>query len=180
MPPQGSTSTATTIPQLKKFLEGGGTIVTFGPATTLAANCGYVIPRQPVVIDEDGQDRPPPREKYFIPSSVLRMKLDPANSLAWGMDEYADTIFANSPTFRLTDALKVKGLKPVAWFDSKAPLRSGWAMGQELLENGSTVIDAPVGKGRLVLIGPQILFRAQPHGCYKLLFNAMTQAGMVE
>jgi hypothetical protein len=53
-------------------------------------------------------------------------------------------------------------------------------MGQELLENGTTVIDAPVGKGRLVLIGPQILFRAQPHGCYKLLFNAMTQAGMAE
>ena len=107
------------------------------------------------------------------------MKLDPSNSLAWGMDEYVDTMFANSPTFRLTDALKAKGLKRVAWFDSKTPLRSGWAMGQELLENGTAVIDAPVGKGRLVVIGPQILFRAQPQGAYKLLFNGIMQSAVV-
>ncbi len=52
-------------------------------------------------------------------------------------------------------------------------------MGQELLENGTAVIDAPVGKGRLVVIGPQILFRAQPHGAYKLLFNGIMQSAVV-
>jgi hypothetical protein len=108
------------------------------------------------------------------------MKLDTAQPIAWGMDEYADTIFSNSPTWRVNDALKAKGVQRVGWFDSKTPLRSGWAMGQDLLENGTTVIDAPVGKGHLVMVGPQITFRAQPHGCYKLIFNAIVRSATAE
>ena len=51
------------------------------------------------------------------------------------------------------------GLRPVAWFSSDAPLRSGWAWGQKYLQDGVVVIDAPVGKGRLLLFGPEITFR---------------------
>jgi hypothetical protein len=35
------------------------------------------------------------------------------------------------------------------------------------------VIDASVGKGRLFMFGPEIAFRAQPHGTFKFLFNAL-------
>jgi hypothetical protein len=35
------------------------------------------------------------------------------------------------------------------------------------------VVEAPVGKGKLVLYGPEILFRAQPHGTFKLFFNGI-------
>ncbi len=34
-------------------------------------------------------------------------------------------------------------------------------------------IDAPLGKGRVLLFGPEILQRAQPHGTFKLLFNGI-------
>jgi glutamine amidotransferase-like uncharacterized protein len=66
----------------------------------------------------------------------------------------------------------------VAWFDSKTPLRRGWAWGQEHLEGGAAVVEARVGPGKLVLFGPEILFRAQPHGTFKFLFNGIVQAGM--
>jgi hypothetical protein len=33
--------------------------------------------------------------------------------------------------------------------------------------------EAPVGKGTLYLYGPEITFRSQPHGTFKLLFNAL-------
>jgi hypothetical protein len=39
------------------------------------------------------------------------------------------------------------------------------------------IAEAAVGEGRLVLCGPQVLFRGQPHGTFKFLFNAVTQAG---
>jgi hypothetical protein len=65
------------------------------------------------------------------------------------------------------------GVKPVAWFDSKEPLRSGWAWGQHYLEGGTAALEAAVGKGKVFLIGPEITFRAQPHGTFKLLFNGM-------
>ena len=35
------------------------------------------------------------------------------------------------------------------------------------------VIEAPVGKGKLFLFGPEITFRAQPHETFKFLFNGI-------
>ena len=61
----------------------------------------------------------------------------------------------------------------MARYDSPAPLVSGWAWGQSALEGGVAVVEAPVGKGRIVLYGPEILQRAQPHGTFKLLFNGI-------
>ena len=71
-------------------------------------------------------------------------------------------------------------METLAWFDNKTPLRSGWAWGQENLEGGVAMIDAKIGKGRLALFGPEILFRGQPHGTFKLLFNGIVQAGAGE
>ena len=68
-------------------------------------------------------------------------------------------------------------IRRVAWYEGKNSLRSGWAWGQEHLDGGLAIIDANVGGGRLVMAGPQILFRAQPHGTFKFLFNAVVAAG---
>jgi hypothetical protein len=40
------------------------------------------------------------------------------------------------------------------------------------------MIDARVGKGRLALFGPHILYRGQSHGTFKFLFNGIVQAGV--
>jgi hypothetical protein len=61
----------------------------------------------------------------------------------------------------------------VAWFDSAAPLRSGLAHGQHYLKDGQVVLEAQVGRGKLFLFGPEITFRAQPHGNFKFLFNGL-------
>jgi hypothetical protein len=37
-------------------------------------------------------------------------------------------------------------------------------------------VEARIGKGRVLLFGPEILHRAQPHGTFKLLFNAIFTA----
>jgi hypothetical protein len=85
-------------------------------------------------------------------------------------------MFQSSPVFRVKEA--TGEIERVAWFDTKTPLRSGWAWGQEHLENGIAIADVPVGKGRLVLFGPEVLFRAQPHGTFKFVFNGIVRAGM--
>ena len=54
-------------------------------------------------------------------------------------------------TTELTGGIDPVGIKKVAWFDSKAPLRSGWAWGQDYLEGGVAIVDAKVGAGRLAL-----------------------------
>jgi hypothetical protein len=99
--------------------------------------------------------------------------VDTKHPLAYGMPAEADVLFNNSPAFRLARNAAEKGVRAVAWYDTKAPLRSGWAWGQQRLEGAAAVVEARVGKGRLVLFGPEIVFRGQSHGTFKFLFNGI-------
>jgi hypothetical protein len=85
--------------------------------------------------------------------------------------------FNNSPVFRLQPNAAARGIRPVMWFDSASPLRSGWAWGQNYLEGGTAAFEATVGQGKAFVFGPEITFRAQPHGTFKFLFNAIHHAG---
>ena len=169
----GNISAARTIPQLKAFLEAGGSILTIGSSTNLGYHLGLPMSSALVERTGSGDERALGRDKYYIPGSVLQVAVDNSNPLAYGMPDRVDVFFNNNPVFRLKPEAALKGLKPVAWFDSGAPLRSGWAWGQKYLQDGVAVIDASVGKGRLFMYGPEIAFRAQPHGTFKLLFNGI-------
>jgi hypothetical protein len=173
---RGSITTAKTLPHLKKFLDDGGTILAIGSSTGLATQVGLPVSNHLVTKDAEGRERPLGRDKFYVPPSVLRARVDTTHPLAWGLGEEVDVMFANSPTFRMTPDAASAGLSKVAWFAGKTPLRSGWAFGQEHLDGGVAVVDAAVGKGRLVLYGPQVLFRAQPHGTFKLVFNGIVRA----
>jgi hypothetical protein len=174
---RGSITAAKTVPELKKFVEAGGTLLAIGTSTALAKELGIAVENHLVAKDADGNVKPLGRDKFYVPPSVLRAKVDPAHPLAWGMGDEVDLMFANSPTFKLPAESKAER---VVWFAGKAPLRSGWAFGQEYLDGGVGVIDATVGKGRVVLYGPQVLYRAQPHATFKLVFNAIARAGQKE
>ena len=61
----------------------------------------------------------------------------------------------------------------VAWFAADTPVRSGWAWGHDYVKGAVAVAEAEVGKGKLLLFGPLVAFRAHPHGTFKLLFNGI-------
>ncbi|HST62866.1 MAG TPA: hypothetical protein VLK84_29435, partial [Longimicrobium sp.] len=115
-------------------------------------------------------------EQYYIPGSILRVAVDNDAPVAWGMGEHADVMFDDSPVFRLGAGAEAAGIRRIAWFDSPRPLRSGWAWGQQHLQGGAAVVSAPVGRGTLYLFGPEIAFRAQPHGTFRLLFNGLYES----
>ena len=179
IPPQyqdqlGAYSAAQTVPQLKKFLEDGGTILAVGRSgLSLAGLMDLPVDSHMVERSSDGTSRPLPSEKFYVPGSVLRVAVDTAAPIAQGITNPVDVFFDNSPVFRLEPQAALKGVRPVAWFDTAAPLRSGWAYGQGYLQGGVAVVDATVGKGKLYLFGPEITFRAQPHGTFKFLFNGI-------
>ncbi len=173
----GNLSVGKTVPELRKFLEAGGSILTIGTSTNLGYHVGLPVANALIERFGDGGERPLSRDKFYIPGSVLQVSVDNTNPLAYGMPEKIDVFFDNSPVFRLKPEAALKGVKlaawPVAWFDSDKPLRSGWAWGQKYLQDGVAVIDANVGKGKLFMFGPEIAFRAQPHGTFKFLFNGI-------
>ncbi|MGH7476285.1 MAG: M14 family metallopeptidase [Longimicrobiales bacterium] len=166
----GRVTVATTVPQLREFLEAGGTIVTIGSSTVLARHLGLPIADHLVQI-VDGREEPLEDEDYYIPGSVLQVRLDNTRPVSWGMPERVDVFFDNSPVMRIADG--APGVQRLGWFDSAEPLRSGWAWGQQHLQGGTAIAEADVGAGTLYLFGPEIMFRAQPHGTFKLFFNAL-------
>ena len=170
----GAYTVGQTGPQLKKFLEDGGTILAVGrSASNLAQLMGLPVENHLVERSGEGTVQPLPSEKYYVPGSVLRMSVDNTDPIAHGFEPQVDVFFDNSPVFSLAPDAAMKGVRPVAWFDGPTPLRSGWAFGQGYLDGGVEVIDASVGKGKLYLFAPEITFRAQPHGTFKFLFNGL-------
>ncbi|WP_320463822.1 M14 metallopeptidase family protein [Pedobacter sp. CFBP9032] len=161
------------VPQLKKFLEDGGNIVTIGSSTNLAYHLNLPV-RSAMTEIINGEEKRLPAEKYYVPGSVLKVEVDTKQPANWGMEKDADVYFDNSPVFKLTgDAIAAGKIKPLMWFDSATPLRSGWAWGQAYLQDGVTAFEASVGKGKLFAFGPEIAFRAQTHGTFKLIFNQL-------
>ena len=161
------------IPELKKFLEAGGNIVTIGSSTNLAYQLNVPV-RDALVEMVNGQERKLPGEKFYIPGSVLRVSVDAADPAAWGMGKEADVYFDASPVFNISPDANSKGtVKPIAWFPNNKPLRSGWAWGQAYLQDGVSAFVAKVGEGKLYAFGPEITFRSQTHGTFKFLFNEM-------
>jgi zinc carboxypeptidase len=177
-PMVGAYSAPETGPALKKFVEDGGTIIAVGrSAPNLAEVFGLPIGNHLVERAADGRFRPVPREKFYVPGSVLSAAVDVSIPVAHGVTDPVDVFYDNSPVFRLEPQAAMKGIRPVAWFASASPLRSGWAFGQSYLENGIVGVEAPVGRGRLFLFTPEITFRGQPHGTFKFLFNGIYLAG---
>jgi hypothetical protein len=169
----GRISDDKTMPQLRKFVEAGGSIVTIGSSTSLAEVFGVPVKNQLAEIGPDGKERALPREKFYIPGSLLKVHVDTSKPLAFGMPEQLDVFYDNSPVFRLEPAAGMQHTSAVAWFSGTQLLDSGWAWGQQYLDGGTAVAQARVGEGELVLLGPEVAFRAQPHATFKLLFNGL-------
>ena len=171
---RGSITTAKTLPQLKKFLENGGTILTIGSSTALAKQLGLPIANHLVTKDADGKEKPLGREKFYVPPSILRVKLDTNHPLAWGLQDEVDVMFANSRRSVCRTSRK-SSLSRVAWFASKtAPKRLGLRARTSRRRRRRRRCES--GRGRLVLYGPQVL-PPQPHGTFKLVLNAIMRGG---
>jgi hypothetical protein len=168
---------ATTVPQIEAFLAGGGTVLAIGSSTSLAYHLKLPISNA-LVESASGSFRPLPQDKFYIPGSILRASVDTGHPLGQGLAPEVDVFFDHSPAFRLDPDASRLGVRAVAWYGTPKPLRSGWAWGQHYLDQTIAILDAPVGSGHLMLFGPEILFRGQPHGTFKFFFNGLYLGGL--
>lgn len=169
---------------LSKYVKNGGTLITFDKASDLAIDqFGLPIKNVTKNIAND---------KFFIPGSLIRAKVDTKHSLASGMQEEIAASFSRSrafeiakPSYRGEGGVEEieKAPEPkvdiVVKFADKDLLLSGWANGEEkYLKNKAAMLQAAYGKGNVVLFSFRPQFRGQPRGTYKLIFNAILQAAV--
>ncbi len=172
----GNVTVEKTVPQLKQFLADGGTIIAIGSSIAMGAHAGLPIANQ--LVDQAG--KPIPEDRFYVPGSVLEVRVDNTRPIAYGVPDRVDVFFDQSPVMKLPADARAQGVTQVAWFDSDTPLKSGWAWGQQYLKGGVAMAEARVGRGQLYLMGPEVTNRGQPHGTFKFLFNGIYLAGATQ
>jgi hypothetical protein len=167
---------------LKKYVELGGTVVALdGASDFVIAQFGLPV--------ENAVARASSRQ-FFIPGSLIRMKIETEHLLAYGMPEEAAASFVRSRAFEVV-RLSRKGeggkedipeappapVEIIARYAKEDILMSGWALGEKKNIGGkAAMMRVRLGKGSVVLFGFRPQFRGQPRGTYKLLFNALHAA----
>jgi hypothetical protein len=76
-------------------------------------------------------------------------------------------MFLRSPAFEVTRGTSV------VRYPRETLLLSGWANGEEQLQDRTALAEFRSGKGTIILIGFRSQFRAQTRGTYKLFFNSL-------
>ena len=163
----GSVTAQNTVPRLREFLADGGTVITLEGSTSLGYHLG--LPIQDFLTDAEGT--PLRNEEFFVPGSLLEMELQGNSLVTEGLNDPLIVNFARSPVFELEPG--ARGVRPLALYEDDAPLRSGWAWGQDKLQGGLALLEADVGEGTLYMFGPQVTYRGQTHATFPLVFNGI-------
>ncbi|MBS3819725.1 hypothetical protein KGY73_09515 [bacterium] len=144
---------------LRQFVEEGGTLITLNSAAELPLKCFY--------LEVDNCVEEVERKEFFIPGSMLKVLNDTHHPIAYGYKRDGAVFFRRSPVFA------VKEGESVVRYPLHNPLLSGWINGKEQLYNKSAIVDVPLGKGEVILLGFPAQYRAQSHHTFRYLFNAI-------
>ncbi len=153
---------------LKEFVRSGGTLITLGQSIRPFLE-DFGLPIKDSV-------RGLPAEKFSCPGSLLKVFVDTGHPIGYGMPERATAMFYSSPAFELAPTFSTTAVRVVARYPSQNLLQSGWIRGEENITDDIAAADMSYGRGKVVAIGFPAQFRAQPHGTFKLFFNAIHYA----
>jgi hypothetical protein len=149
---------------LRAFVEGGGTLVTFNESSRWAIEA-FSLP----VRDDSGEldDR-----AFYAPGSIFRLDLDATQPLARGAPAQTIAWFEEGPLFAVADTSRVRVVGRYAR-EPEDVLLSGWVLGAERAAGRPALIEAPVGRGRVILFGFRPQYRGHSIASFPLLFNAL-------
>jgi hypothetical protein len=178
------------VANIRTFVEGGGTLLLLNGASTFAAD-QLGIPVVDALKDVRAAGRssfqgssPQEPAKFACPGSIVRITFDSKHPVAYGMPDEGAASFSGSLAFDVPAVTEKTGGKTangnriavIARYPSGGLLLSGFLRGENYLANKPAVVEAPLGTGRVIMLGFAAQRRAQPHGTFKLLFNSLYYA----
>jgi len=153
---------------LRTFVQKGGTLVTLGGASNFAIE-RLGLPVRNVVANKTSKE-------FWCPGSTLKARFDNTNPLAYGMPAEGLVVYmSGNPAFEIGFTEHGEDYEIIARYVDRDLLQSGWLVGEEILAKKAAMVSAKLGEGKVILIGFRTQHRAQTHGTYKLLFNALVR-----
>jgi hypothetical protein len=174
--------------ELRRFVEGGGTLVLLDRASEIAT-AAMDVPVARIMVpprrdDEPEESRGPAAdsarraagEALYAPGSILRVLVDGTHPVSLGMPDTAGVYFTNSVTF---DVAPGSGARVIARYPERGEdiLLSGYLQGSQRIAGKAAAVEAPLGRGRVVMFGFRPQYRGQSYGTFRMLFNALLLGG---
>jgi hypothetical protein len=150
---------------LKTFVSDGGTLVMLGNSTDLA------IQKWPIPVRN--VKRGLSRDQHYAPGTIVRVQVDTASPIGYGLPAETCGFYNNSPFYEVTDGFASLRTSVVARYPNTEIVASGWLKGEELMAGRAAVVQVELNPGRLVLFGLRPQHRAQTKATFPLLFNAL-------
>ncbi len=154
------------VENLRRFVEGGGTLICFDASAELAIK-RFNLPLRNVLENLKSSE-------FYCPGSILALVVDAADPLARGMARNADAYFINSSAFEVTDPQRVR---VIARYAERGVLRSGWLLGEEHLKGRAALAEVALGKGRVIVFGFRPQHRGQTWGTFPFIWNSIMAGG---
>ncbi len=157
------------------FVRGGGTLI------CLDGSSNFAIQRLnlPVTNVLAGEASGPQVSRFYAPGTIFGVLLGGSgvtrdtSVVLLGVPDSAKIYFESSAAFDVRSPGRTLATYPAE------PLRSGYVQNGERLVGKAALAEVPVERGRVILFGFRPQFRGQPHGTFKLLFNAVLLAAPV-
>ncbi|MFB0557480.1 MAG: M14 metallopeptidase family protein [Candidatus Bathyarchaeia archaeon] len=153
------------VEKVKEFVENGGTLLLLNQASEFAIEAL----KMPII--NTVKDLKP--NEFHCPGSLLKTRISGDSSLAYGVDKGTPLLFWGSPALQIKPIENSGDFDVVVSYPEENILRSGWLIGEKYLSRKAALIEAKLGKGRVVLYGFRSQFRCQTHATLKYLFNAL-------
>ncbi|MBN2264610.1 MAG: hypothetical protein JW775_02230 [Candidatus Aminicenantes bacterium] len=150
---------------LKTFVEKGGILVALNRAVEFAIG-EFGAPARNALSNVS-------RTEFFCPTSILRLLVDNTQPIGYGLPGETPAMFVNSLALDTFSPPYGWDRRVVAAYPKDEILLSGWLLGEDHLSRKAAVVDTAYKDGRIILIGIRCQNRAQSHGTYKFLLNAL-------
>jgi len=153
---------------LDAFVKDGGTLVTFAQAGDLVLQ-GFDVPVRDAVAGMWGNE-------FWAPGSTLKVDVDTSSPFGYGMPERALAAYrAGGQGYGTLPGARSADVRRVVTYSDRDILQSGWLLGEEAIASKAAMVSVDHGEGTIVMIGFRAQHRAQTHGTFKLLFNALVE-----
>jgi hypothetical protein len=153
------------VENIKTFVKNGGTLITL--------NGSYLFARQLFELPVEDTLTNVSTKEFYNPGSTLKISVDTTHPLGYGMPQNALALFRRSPSLRVSSGDFADRVKIAARYHEQNLLQSGWLIGESFLSMKPAIIEFQVENGKVILLAFPAQHRAQTHGTFKFLFNAI-------
>ncbi len=147
---------------LKKYVNDGGKLICFDDSCDMVIRA-FGLPIKNVLSGLK-------RSEFYNPGSIVKLDVDNQNKLGKGLRDEVAAYFSNSAAYEVAADAPVT---VVARYATKNALLSGWMLGEKYLNDKAALVEAPVGKGKIILFAFRPQHRGQSWATFPFIFNAL-------